>query len=403
MNDFVKMAQHITKFVSSVIPFPISLTDESGYIIGATDSSRVGELHPDAKKIIKTKSFVCYEVDEVSNLSNVHPGISAPLIFNEKIIGIIGIIGSPNKVQPYAKLIKQYVEYVWHLNYHQQLNDLESKMDEIYLQYLLHPEDSDSKKVIEYSHSLNIEPYQNMICIVIDIHDHIKNEIGNKTLSLSGHNLRDLIFDKVKIIFHYERLLKVSFINTETIIVIISFEFESQYKKFMKTFKSTCERLIHELEGSNIINARIASGKLINFIGELKQSYEEATFLLDCNRNGTIEGFVFSLSDWTIASKLLLVKIDSDFIQRIAGEFQHLSTDNQFSELKRSFTGYCDNNMNVSQASKSLFIHRNTLIYRLDKIETLFNIDTKNFQQCVLLYFMLSSNVFNNMNQFHKC
>ena len=45
--------------------------------------------------------------------------------------------------------------------------------------------------------------------------------------------------------------------------------------------------------------------------------------------------------------------------------------------------------MNMSKAAKKLYIHRNTLIYRLQKIETITGLNIKSFDHCLLLYLVL--------------
>ncbi|MBU5267809.1 helix-turn-helix domain-containing protein [Virgibacillus proomii] len=53
--------------------------------------------------------------------------------------------------------------------------------------------------------------------------------------------------------------------------------------------------------------------------------------------------------------------------------------DELYEELRRNFIIYFDCNMNITYTDKQLFIHRNTLIYRLHKIEKLARLNTRNF------------------------
>lgn len=57
------------------------------------------------------------------------------------------------------------------------------------------------------------------------------------------------------------------------------------------------------------------------------------------------------------------------------------------------FTGisFIENGLNISKTSSSLFLHRNTLIYRLEKIKELLNLDLKNFKDAMIFYISINS------------
>ncbi|HBZ11512.1 MAG TPA: PucR family transcriptional regulator [Bacillus bacterium] len=55
--------------------------------------------------------------------------------------------------------------------------------------------------------------------------------------------------------------------------------------------------------------------------------------------------------------------------------------------------------MNISRAARNLYVHRNTLIYRLNKISELFHMDTQSFEQCIVLYVALKKGKKEVINQ----
>lgn len=63
------------------------------------------------------------------------------------------------------------------------------------------------------------------------------------------------------------------------------------------------------------------------------------------------------------------------------------------SELFDCLKAFFDNNLNISQTSRNTFVHRNTLVYRLDKIQKLTGLDARNFDDavCIRLYMWLKS------------
>src|SRR5699024_7929000 len=160
---------------------------------------------------------------------NVLPGIAMPLVFEQEIIGVIGVIGSPSEVQPYAKLIKQYVELMWYENFRKEVEDLESKINETYLQYILLKRTENDSKLIEYSQYLGLDINKQMLPIVIDIYDYLLKEIDKHVHSFSVSNLKKTITQKIQDMFPQEQQVKIFFMNTEKIVVIISIESIKEY------------------------------------------------------------------------------------------------------------------------------------------------------------------------------
>lgn len=65
----------------------------------------------------------------------------------------------------------------------------------------------------------------------------------------------------------------------------------------------------------------------------------------------------------------------------------------------KTFIAYCESSMNISRAARNLYVHRNTLIYRLNKISELFHMDTQSFEQCIVLYVALKKGKKEVINQ----
>ena len=50
---------------------------------------------------------------------------------------------------------------------------------------------------------------------------------------------------------------------------------------------------------------------------------------------------------------------------------------------------FFENNLNVSETSRQLYIHRNTLVYRLDKLQKMTGLDLRNFDDAIIVKIML--------------
>lgn len=397
MKELVQLAQKVTKAVSPIVPFPISFSDKNGYLIGTTDDKRIGTFHKEYKNVVNKGEFIVYEESEVSHMDNVLPGIAMPLVFERDIIGVIGVIGSPNEVRPYAELIKRYVELTWQESFQKEITDLENKIEESYLQYILLSDSKSKTKVNEYSQLLGLDTDKRMFCIVIDIHNFLLKEVGEHTRSITVNNLKSLIIKEIRMVYKKKEKIKVHFLNAEKIVIVVSVSSTEQYFSIMSQFKGNCQKILQRMSDLDLQHANIAAGGLSDSVYTLHSSYQEAVSLLEQNIISTEKEQILSLYDWEIVTSLIPTKIDANFMNRILFELTPLTEEKQFEELKTSFIAYCENNMNITKAAEALFVHRNTLIYRLNKIERISQMDIKNFQHCSVLYMSLTSHFSNNL------
>src|SRR5690625_3426709 len=99
MESFVQFAQRIVKAITRISPFPISITDSEGYVIGDTDPARIGTYHLPSQEVLKQNELILYDFDRVRYMENVLPGVAVPLQFDFKTVGVLGIIGDPHEVK----------------------------------------------------------------------------------------------------------------------------------------------------------------------------------------------------------------------------------------------------------------------------------------------------------------
>lgn len=391
LKELVQVAQNVVKAVSGILPFPISLSDEHGYIIGATDPERVGTFHPVSKQVIESNNFVTFTESDVVHLDNVLPGIAVPLNFNGKTMGVLGIIGPPEKVKPHAEITKSYVELMWRETYYKQIEELESKMKESYLQYLLLNDKVSESRLKQVSEALDLDLETKYFCIVIDLGSFLTKEFNGKEYSITVNNLKEMIIRDVEIYFRNKYTRFIGFINTERIVILQTAASVNDYFKYMTEFKRTSNKLIETLKKRKIHDIAIAAGKLTNSLETIHRSYQEADSLIQNSINLKSRQLVLSYFDWDVLTEMLPFKIDQQFKERIAFRLSKLAKHPNYTELIDSFLAYCENGMNISEAAKALFIHRNTLIYRLRKMEELLALQTRNFQHCMLLYSILKN------------
>lgn len=95
--------------LSAIVDQKVNLMNETGTIIASTDPARIGTLHAGAQKIITDKLdelFITAEDDYAGTL----PGLNLPIKMNGAIVGIIGITGEYANIEKHGRIIKKMTE-----------------------------------------------------------------------------------------------------------------------------------------------------------------------------------------------------------------------------------------------------------------------------------------------------
>ena len=85
----------------------------------------------------------------------------------------------------------------------------------------------------------------------------------------------------------------------------------------------------------------------------------------------------------------VLIKMLEDLPEAKLGEYLSILLDGEAKELLKdddmvnTAEVFLENNLNVSETSRNLYMHRNTLMYRLDKIERVMGLNLRNFSDAV--------------------
>ncbi|MEC5426045.1 sugar diacid recognition domain-containing protein [Virgibacillus sp. C22-A2] len=389
----MQSAQRVVKAVSDISPFPISLSDETGYIIGDSNPSRIGTLHSPSILVIRENRFLSFDKNKVSQMDNVLPGVAVPLIYDYETVGVLGIIGDPEKVKPYANLVKRYVELMWQETFHQKMEDLERSSNETFLQYILLNESLNKEKIIKYCEMLGINYFLKRFCVVIDIGDSLLNNRNVIQKLLPADHLKKLLLECTSRVFESTDESICTFLNTEKIVLLMPVESDNKFLELMKKFSDQSSQLMKLVEQYHVYGVAIGAGNPYSTLKHINQSYHEAEQVIEFGKEHNLSPPIYNYCDWDVLSPLLSAKMDENLKDKLLFRLKPFIGSFGFSELANDFMMYCKNNMNSSKTAKELYIHRNTMIYRLKKIETITSLDLGNFEHCTMLYLILKNYV----------
>lgn len=384
-----QIAQPIAEKTKDIIGYPITLTDEKGHIIGSTDRNRLGTFHRVSSDVLKKGQPICYRPDEVKDLENVLPGVATPIVFNNKAIGVLGIVGDPDEVKKYAQLVKSHVEMMCQESFKLEMNVLESKTLDTLIQYLLHYDNKEeSKHIIRYGHMLGYDLAVDRVCIIIDI-DSLSINLSNQNSQFSDkfslHYLQQELMENVKYVFIDNKQDMISYLNLEQFIILKSVQSKEKYD-FNKTIEHKLQKLNQYLKRKFDLTAAVAIGDLRKGVEGIKESFQNAIKALMAGKKANLMPKIYQYNDWNITLELLSRELTPYLTDKLLHSVSDFINYDNFPTLSSTFMTYCKCSMNLSETARTLFIHRNSLVYRLEKIGELTSLDMANFEQCLLLY-----------------
>lgn len=88
------IAKQIVDRAKKIIKYSINVMDENGVIIGSSDPSRLHQTHEGALLAIRDNRTLEINDSVASTLSGVKKGINLPIIYDGKVIGVVGVSGT---------------------------------------------------------------------------------------------------------------------------------------------------------------------------------------------------------------------------------------------------------------------------------------------------------------------
>ncbi len=144
----------------------------------------------------------------------------------------------------------------------------------------------------------------------------------------------------------------------------------------------TAQIILDMLNTEAMARVHVAYGTIVNEIKEVSRSYKEAKMALDVGKIFYHEKRVMAYSNLGIGR--LIYQLPMPLCKMFIKEIFDDSSPNDFDEeTLTTINKFFENNLNVSETSRQLYIHRNTLVYRLDKLQKSTGLDLRTFEDAI--------------------
>ncbi len=220
--------------------------------------------------------------------------------------------------------------------------------------------------------------------LLVDIYNlakklHIETDVRRVVFLIETKQEKDMnALETVRSLFAGKSRDFITAVDERNIILVKELKPNEDYENMMKTAKV----LLDTLNTEAMTRVNISFGTIINEIRDVSRSYKEAKMALEVGKIFYSDRNVVAYSNLGIGRLVyqLPMPMCKVFIREI---FDGKSPDDFDEETIVTINKFFENNLNVSETSRQLYIHRNTLVYRLDKIQKLTNLDLRVFEDAI--------------------
>lgn len=340
-----RLFQGIIHQMSDAIDRTIGVIDESSVIIACSDLTKIGDVFEEAAMEAINSDDVIVSNDHTFKAfgSRQRPAYAA------------FVSGGDPDARRYVRILAVSMENI--KQYYDEKYDRGNFIKNVILDNIL-PGDIYLK-----SHELHFDSEVSRVCLLIKVSD--KNEVS------AFEVLQNLFPDKNK-----DFVININ----ETDIALVK---EIRPDITEKDIDKLARSIVDTLTGEFYAHCCVGIGTVVGNIKELARSFKEAQTALEVGKVFDTARDIVSYNNLGIAR--LIYQLPTTLCEMFLKEvFKRGSIETLDHETLFTIQRFFENNLNVSETSRKLFVHRNTLVYRLEKIKKLTGLDLREFEDAIV-------------------
>ncbi|MGL6258427.1 sugar diacid recognition domain-containing protein [Vibrio sp. WXL210] len=376
LNELI--ARQIVERTMKIIPHAINVMDNQGRIIGSSDPIRLHQKHEGAVLAITESRVV--EIDEATaeRLKGVKPGINLPILFDQQVIGAIGISGTLEQVHHFGELVKMTAELI--IEQAALMSQVEwnkRHREELVLQ-LIRGSSLNELQLKAIAQRLDLDLSQPRIAAVVKV-----LPSGNQAPTLE--NLQQL----VHLLEYPERdnLVGILSVSNHEVVVLKPISLTADGWSRQAESKRI-NQLLKRVKKEASFKIKMAFGDHFAGLSGLARSYDTAQLTLDSVANRP--GEVFFYQDHRLPVIMSSLLDDSWRREQLEAPYLLLKNQDTKGVLIKTLKTYFKQNCDSSLTCEKLHIHRNTLRYRLEKTNQITSLNINNIDDMIQLYIAIN-------------
>ncbi len=371
-----KLAQDIVVRTMQIIDCNINVMDSGGRIIGSGDPERVGELHEGALLVLSQGRIVDIDEAVASRLHGVKPGVNFPLRVDKEIVGVIGLTGNPGQLHQYGELVQMAAEMMLEQSRLLHMLARDSRLREELVLNLIRSDELPSV-LVEWAQRLGIDLNQPRVAAVVEV------DSGQLGVGSAMEELQQL---QTQLMTPEQNNLIAIVSLTEIVVLRPALNSHGQWDA--EEQRRRIENLLVRIGKNSQLRVRFSLGNYFTGPGGLARSYRTARATMNVGKQRMPSQRCYCYQDLILP--VLLDSLRGGWqAKELAIPLNQLKAADNNGLLRRTLDCWFRCNVQAGATAKELFIHRNTLEYRLNRVSELTGLDLGKFDDRLLLYVAL--------------
>ena len=371
-----EMARRFIEQVTQYTEYNINIMDESGVIIASRDPKRVGTYNAVADRIIHGTQDMIVITDE-KMFPGVLPGINMAIIHEGRREGVVGVTGDPDKIHDVALITRMAMEAMLKYEKQQEQIRLRRSRKEHFISLLTQSEFASATEIRGIAGQLEYDESRVRVPILCRMYREASDppepeQVLEAMRRSRGHWVQDFsyVMDETHLL-----VFKTVKVDGRRNMVDYREEIEDYLEDVLKWLKSRDVRAVFYV------------GTLQNSFSQYFYAYRHCKWLESHMRHpGDIVFFTDYVKEYfrTLTPRQELHRIFNVYDSETPDEKKQ-----QFVEMIKALE---ETNYNLSEAAGKLYIHKNTLVYRYNRmkdylgVDPLLNMEGREFLGLLLMY-----------------
>lgn len=353
------LAQRIVERSMSVIDRNVNVMDAAGVIVGSGDPERIGSVHEGALLAVAQGREVVIDASTAAGLQGVRPGVNLPLRWRDEVIGAVGITGDPGEVGVLGGLIRVTAELMVEQAQVLEVASWQRREREDFLARVVSAEldDDEVERLSTWAGQLDLDPGTPWVVVVVD------TGAGAGEGADTGPWLAPL---------RAEVAVATVLPSPEGLLVLLDAD----------VLAGPAEDVVAARLGGA---RRIAVGVTWPGVAGIARSHLSALDALWVADRTASPEVVVRHGD--VAAATLAAGLRRTWrAELVAAPWRRLTDADRHGDLARTFAAYCRHFDDQAACADELHVHRNTLRYRLDRIERVTGLRLTSVDDLLRLY-----------------
>src|SRR5699024_3340281 len=283
------IAEDIVKETSLRLQRNVNIMNTEGVIIATQEKSRIGTIHEGAISVLQSGKSLIINTDKTKDWKGAQPGLNLPIVYEEEIVGVVGVTGDPAKIENVGELVKMTAELMVKQASIFSKVEWRQRTKAIIMEQLLQ-KDPPFSSIDRNLHLLGLNPSPPFMTILVNIIEY------NVTYQILNQQLESSIG---------KNHMLITFMNTNHLVIVL-------YNLNEKDFPQAVTHIYQSLKELSIIFRMVNSLPFYD-LGNFRQSY------IDCEMTLEISDPNEELVSFTkIEARALIYQLDNRISKRFS-------------------------------------------------------------------------------------